>query len=78
METTKDIFSERSPKFNFRHRNYKILNNKRLDRFYTNQNLEVKDVEHIETRQYSDHLAVTKKFTKKEKPKSREDQATGK
>ena len=33
LETTKDILSERSPKFTFRHKNYKILNNKRLDRF---------------------------------------------
>ena len=53
LETTKDILS-RSPKFTFRHRNYK-----RLDRFFTVQNLKAKQVEHIETRQYSDHLAVT-------------------
>ena len=59
METTKDILSERSPKFTFSHRNYKTLNNKRLDRFYTDQYLKAKQMELIETTQYSDHRAVT-------------------
>ena len=54
-----DKLSERSPKFTIRHRNYKILKNKSLDRFYTDQNLNVKEVEHLETKQYLDHIAGT-------------------